>query len=89
MIRYGTAVLTASAVAVLLVSAGCGSTATKTEPVAVKKVNDGQAGKTNVAYKDWGNENLVTEPCEVEGGGPRGVPELEREGREGGPCAPR
>ena len=52
MIRYGTAVLTASAVAVLLVSAGCESTPTKTEPVATKKVDDGMTGKTNVAYKD-------------------------------------
>ena len=34
MIRYGTAVLSASALAVLLVSAGCESTPTKTEPAA-------------------------------------------------------
>src|SRR5689334_6901133 len=90
MIRYGTAVLSACAVAVLLVSAGCESTPTKTEPVAAKKVESGMSGTTNVAYKDYaGNETLKSDPCAVEGGDRRGVSELEHEGREGGPCAPR
>ena len=89
MIRYGTAVLSASAVAVLLAIAGCESTPTKNQPVAAKKVDDGMAGKTNVAYKDWNEQTLKTDPCAVEGGDPRGVKEVTHEGRAGGPCEPR
>ena len=89
MMRYGTSMLALAAVAVLGVTAGCESTPQKSEPVAVKKVDDGMKGQTNVSYKEWGDTTLMAGPCEVEGGDPRGVQSLEHEGREGGPCPPK
>lgn len=88
MIRYGMCMLTLTAAAVLAVTAGCESTPTRNEPVAMKKVDSGQNTQTNVAYKDWSAETLKTDPCAVEGGDTRGVKELKHEGREGGPCEP-
>jgi len=79
MIRYGTAVLSASAVAVLLVSAGCESTPTKTEPYSAYTYNG------NEAYNAY-NGVVEADPCAVEGGDPRGVRELKHEGRAGGIC---
>ena len=87
MIRYGTVVLSLTAAAVLAVTAGCETTAPKNDAAAMKKVDSGKTGPTNVAAKDYGGGAPVeVDPCAVEGGGPGMVPQVQREGREGGPC---
>jgi putative peptidoglycan binding protein len=97
MNRYGIVVLKLAAVALLAATAGCESTATRNEPVAAKKVDSGMSGTTNVAQRQWDESTpkaysaapkVMTDPCAVEGGAGPAVRELQREGRQGGPCEP-
>jgi hypothetical protein len=74
MIRYGTVVLSLTAAAVLAVTAGCETTATKNDAATMKKVDSGQQSKTNVNQKDWKQQDVDVRPLP-----------LNEPGREGGP----